>query len=97
VVDAQADCFLRQQDNDRWPTEISKNKAWDMAKDKKPRSNRKSKPRQIGFCMLDLLIDKPNLEKLLVAASLKVKKVRRYPGWVLERTYNLKDRPIEII
>ena len=35
--------------------------------------------------------------KLLVAASLEIKKVRRYPGMILSRTYNLKNRPIVIL
>jgi len=33
----------------------------------------------------------------LTAASMKVKRVKRYPGWILQTTYNLKNRPLQFI
>jgi hypothetical protein len=36
-------------------------------------------------------IDPRTLDILLTAASLTVKRVKRYPGWILQQTYNLKS------
>jgi hypothetical protein len=72
-------------------------KAHELAMKKHQRGRAKSKAMTLGFTMLDGLIDNPNLSRLLLAASLKIKKVRRYPGYVLERVYNLKGRKLEII
>jgi hypothetical protein len=62
-------------------------------------SIKKIKPMKQGFTILDSLVGScpKALETVLLAASLKLKRVRRYPGYVLIRTYNLKNRPIEII
>jgi hypothetical protein len=63
----------------------------------------KREPSRLGFPLLEALAFHENpktvdaIATLLVAASLKVKRVKRHPGWVLQRTYNLKNRPIEII
>lgn len=97
IADQAKGNFLRHQSGNRWPTEGTMIKAYELMKDRKTRSRSKSKPMEQGFTVLDHLIDKPYLAKLLVAASLKIKRVRRYPGYVLQRTYNLKNRPIEII
>jgi hypothetical protein len=42
-------------------------------------------------------IDPVTLDKLLTAASLKVKRVKRYPNWVLQTVYNLGRRPLQFI
>jgi hypothetical protein len=82
-------------------------KSWEMLKSKQSwpkrgdsiKKNRRGiRPMESGFTMLDALIDKGKaVHTLLTAASLKLKKVRRHPGYVLIRTYNLKNRPITII
>jgi len=97
IADQAESNFLRHQAASRWPTDWSLDKMAEMAMDKKPRSRQKSKPMTLGFSVLDHLIDKPGLDKLLTAASLKIKRIRRYPGYVLMKTYNLKNRPIQII
>jgi hypothetical protein len=99
VADFPGLLFIRHQAEHRWPTQVSEDKYAEMNKDRKRHTSRgKIKPSKGGFTLLDAVIDKGRaLETLLLAASLKLKKVRRYPGYVLIRTYNLKDRPIEII
>jgi hypothetical protein len=100
VADAVADIFLRHQASNRWPTQDIMQKSWEMLKDRKTRRPGKKaiKPMDTGFTLLDALIDKgKTLETLLTAASLKIKRVKRHPGYVLIRTYNLKNRPITII
>jgi hypothetical protein len=97
VADHQALHFIRHQAANRWPDEPTMIKAQELAVKKHQRGRAKTKPMDQGFTLLDMLIDNSNLPKLLLAASLKLKKVRRYPGYVLERTYNLKSRPIQII
>jgi hypothetical protein len=89
--------LIRHQSDHRWPDKETLEKAGELAMKKQPRSRAKSKPMQLGFSLLDLCIDKASTHKLLLAASLKIKKVKRYPGYVLERVYNLKGRVIELI
>ena len=95
--------FIRHQDEHRWPTAMTEDKYAEMNKDRKfrkprPGPEKKIKPATMGFTLLDAVIDKGKaLQTLLTAASLQLQKVRRYPGYVLIRTYNLKNRPIEII
>jgi len=90
--------FIRYQDLYRHPDAEQLVKAWELKNEKRPRRPKKPiKPMQTGFTMLDALIDSPALETVLLAASLKIKRVRRYPGYVLQRVYNLKNRPLEII
>lgn len=93
--------FLRRQNKNRWPTVESLEKAYEMIKVKGTQrrpSAGKIRPAKVGFTLLDMVIDKgKSLDILLTAASLKMKKVRRYPGYVLIPTYNLKNRVIEII
>jgi hypothetical protein len=94
--------FLKDQKRNRWPSEASLVKAHELAIDRK--ANRRGKPAtkrpaDVGFPLLDTLVGTcpKALETLLTAASLKLKRVRRYPGWILQRVYNLKDRPIQLI
>jgi hypothetical protein len=96
--------FLKEQKRHRWPSAWSEDKYADLNKDKKRGTSRgesikKIKPMKQGFTILDALVGScpKALETVLLAASLKLKRVRRYPGYVLIRTYNLKNRPIEII
>jgi hypothetical protein len=98
VADQAESSFLKRQALHRWPTEATMIKAYEMIKAKRPRSNPgKAKPARVGFTLLDMVIDRPATQKLLVAASLKLKRVRRFPGYILIKTYNLKSRPIQII
>jgi len=43
----------------------------------------------LGFPLI-VEVGKEILEKILLAVSLKVKKVQRHPGFILHRTYNLR-------
>jgi hypothetical protein len=101
IADAAGYLFLKEQKRHRWPTSQSEDKYAELNKDRKKRSKPKTgiKPMETGFTMLDSLIGScpKALETVLLAASLKLKRVRRYPGYVLIHTYNLKNRPIEII
>ena len=92
--------FLRHQKANRWPTEDSLDKAWQLIKVKRGRRQAGAiQPKQYGFTLYDACMESnpSTVKTLLLAASLKVKKIRRYPGWFLERVYNLKNRPIELI
>jgi hypothetical protein len=96
--------FIRHQKENRWPSNDTMIKAYELSIDRKGGTRRgasikKIKPMNSGFTMLDCLIGScpKALETVLLAASLKLKRVRRYPGYVLIRTYNLKNRAIEII
>ena len=103
VADFPGLLFLRHQKEHRWPTQQSEEKYANLNMDRNRHTSRgpstkKIKPAKMGFTLLDAVLDKgKNLDILLTAAALKLKKVRRYPGYVLIRTYNLKNRPIEII
>jgi hypothetical protein len=106
IADMAARSFMKRQDRDRWPSDETQDKAFEMLKNKRMGTHRGNsirkgqrgiRPAKVGFTFLDAVIDKGNLDKLLTAAYLKLKKVRRYPGFVLIRTYNLKNRPITII
>lgn len=96
--DVTGENFIRMQQFNRWPTQETEDKYFELNNAKKPRHRpaNRVKPPQLGFPLLEQA-DGPALQRLLVAASLSVKKVKRWPGWVLQRTYNLKNRPIEII
>jgi hypothetical protein len=91
--------FIRHQAENRWPDPKTEDKYAELNRAKRPRRKPgKIKPAGGGFTLLDMAIDKGRaLDTLLTAASLKLKKVRRYPGYVLIHTYNLKNRPIDII
>ena len=103
VMLAHVASFLKvQRKNSRHPSPDQIQTAWDLKNEKKPRGRKPGaiKPAQpVGFTVYDACMSSnpAAVKTLLLAASLKVKKVRRYPGWFLERVYNLKNRPIEII
>jgi hypothetical protein len=104
IADAAGYLFLKDQKRHRWPESATEDKYASLNKDKKRGTSRgasikKIKPMKQGFTLLDCLIGTcpKALDTVLLAASLKLKRVRRYPGYVLIRTYNLKNRPIEII
>ncbi|MBW2646919.1 MAG: hypothetical protein JRE23_12250 [Deltaproteobacteria bacterium] len=104
LADPAGYLFLKDQKRHRWPTAWSEDKYAELNKDKKRGTSRgssikKIKPMKQGFTILDALVGScpKALETVLLAASLKLKRVRRYPGYVLIKTYNLKSRPIEII
>jgi hypothetical protein len=103
LADSAGYLFLKEQKRNRWPSQYVMEKAFQLLKDRKGGTRRgasikKIKPQKQGFTLLDAVIDKGKaLETLLTAASLQLKRVRRYPGYVLIHTYNLKNRPIEII
>jgi hypothetical protein len=106
IADEAVMSFLRSQDLLRWPL---KDTADLYAKLNRQRhvagqaGGSKRVPSSLGFPLLETLAFHENpktvdaVATLLVAAALKVKRVKRHPGWVLQRTYNLKNRPIEII
>jgi hypothetical protein len=102
IADAAGYLFLKDQKRNRWPSQDTMEKAHELAIDKK--ANRrgkpgKARPADVGFPLLDTLVGTcpKALDTILTAASLKLKRVRRYPGWILQRVYNLKDRPIQLI
>jgi hypothetical protein len=104
LADTAGYVFLKDQKRNRWPSQDTMDSAHRLANDRKgsakrkPGNNKPIKPQQQGFTLLDMVIDKGKaLETLLTAASLQLKRVRRYPGYVLIHTYNLKNRTIEII
>lgn len=98
ITDHAADEQIRRCHLRRWPDKEQENKYFELNTDKKQRGKpaKRIKPPVLEFALLES-IDPKTLNKLLIASSLKVKKVRRYPGWILQTTYNLKSRPIQII
>jgi hypothetical protein len=90
---------IRNEANRRWPTVEQQNLYFELNTSKNP-VNRPSKgrikPPVNEFALLES-VDPVTLDKLLTAASLRVKRVKRYPGYIIQRTYNLKNRPIQII
>ena len=83
----------------RWPTSDQESMYFEMNTAKKQRNQpargRIQQP-VMPFALMES-IDPVVLDKLLTAASMTVKKVRRYPGWILQTVYNLKSRPIQFI
>ena len=83
----------------QWPTKEQEQLYFELnqAKDKPRGPGRKGiKQPDFPFAMLES-IPAAQLDKLLTAASFQLKRVKRFPGWILVRTYNLKNRPIEFI
>jgi hypothetical protein len=104
INDAPGYLFLKEQKRNRWPSGDTMDKAYRLSVERRPGGSRrkptdqKIKPRKTSFTLLDAAITYPKaLGTLLTAACLQLKRVRRYPGYVLIRTYNLKNRVIEII
>lgn len=97
--DVVGERFIREQANDRWPGSRQMDLYFELntSKEKRPSPTRRVKAPVFAFALMESVNDRKALDKLLIAASLKVKKVRRYPGWILQQTYNLKNRPIQII
>lgn len=99
---AHAD-FLKIQPRDRHPGQAERDKAFEMLKDRPTSGPVKKSPSPLPMPLLESLAfhTNPNTVKatarLLIAACLKVKNTRRHPGWVLQRTYNMKNRVVEIV
>jgi hypothetical protein len=91
--------FLRHQDEHRWPSEKTMDLAHELSTEKIKRGRPKAPLARLGFPLMEqaLATSTKAVQTLLVASSLKIKNVRRHPGWVLQRTYNLKNRPIVIV
>ena len=96
--------FLKHQKGNRHADVATMEKAWELIKVKQVRNRasvrNKIRPAlQTGTTLFDACMESnpAAVKTLLLAACLKVKRVKRYPGWYLERVYNLKNRVIEII
>jgi hypothetical protein len=92
--------FLKSQDLNAWPSKESGDLYASLNRDKPAKRPENKKPvGRFNFSLLELAIESSakELNKLLTAAALKLKPVRRPPGFILQRTYNLKKRPIEIV
>jgi hypothetical protein len=85
-------------DNNRWPTQESENLYFELNTTKQAinRPANRIRPPVLEMPLLES-VDPVTLDKLLTAASLKVKRVKRYPGWVLQTVYNLGRRPLQFI
>lgn len=61
---------------------------------KQPRGRRGGKGQKKPEFFFPLLESLPTdqIRKVLLCSSLELKAVKRYPGWILSRTYNLKNR-----
>jgi hypothetical protein len=105
INDGTGYLFLKEQKRNRWPSQDTMDKAYRLSVERRPGGSRRKptdqktiKPRKTAFTLLDAAITYPKaLGTLLTAACLQLKRVRRYPGYVLIHTYNLKNRVIEII
>ena len=97
--DLSTEQFIRHQAGSRWPSQVSEQLYFDLNNDrtkKDPRPANRIKPPKHELPLLES-IKADTLDKLLTAASLKVKRVKRYPGWILQSTYNLGRRPLQFI
>jgi len=99
IADPVKLAFLKGQDNGRWPSDETCDKYAKLNREKKVKGRPGKNLAPLGFPLMEAAMahGTASLEKLLIAASLKVKRVKRHPGWVLQRTYNLKNRIIEIV
>jgi hypothetical protein len=99
VCEATSD-FVRKQANRRWPEQWQVEKYAEMNASKHQNRGRATgkriTPREVSWPLIHELAP-ALLDKLLTAASLKVKRVKRDPGFVLIRQWNLKSRPLEFI
>ena len=98
-ADPVVDQFIRHQAANRWPSQATEAMYFELNNDKTkkdPRPAKRIKPPRFEFALMESI--KPEiLDKLLTAASMKIKRVKRYPGWILQQTYNLKNRPLQFI
>ena len=101
ILRVSEDEQVRYEHLRRWPTQYQEqvyadmNRARGRAGRRRPGAKR-IKPRQTTFPLLHE-IKADVLDKLLTASSLKLKQVRRDPGFVLIRQYHLKNRPLVFI
>ena len=93
-----ADEQVRRGHLRRWPDKDTEDLyfALNTAKKQRGAPAKRIKPPAMEFPLMESLSDETR-KKILLASSLEVKKVKRHPGWVLSRVYNLKNRPIEFI
>jgi len=90
---------VRNEAARRWPSNDQEQKYFElnMLKKQRGRANPKRiKPREVTFPLLHE-VNPAMLKKILLAASIKLKSVKRDPGFVLIRQYNLGNRPLEFI
>lgn len=96
-TDQAVSSYVKRQHLSRWPDQETEDRYNTLNREKKVRRPDKPiKPAPSGFKLFDML-DGEDLDRLMLAASLKVKRVRRAPGWVIVKVYNLKDRPLVLI
>lgn len=91
--------FVRTQHLSRWPDEYQEDMYFKMNNNKKKESNPaqgRIKPPVREFALMESLSLKV-IDKLLTAACFQIKRVKRFPGWILIRTYNMKKRVIQFI
>lgn len=90
---------LQVVEANRWPDDEQLVKYHELNQDKKKTGGRR-KPRKnlppVEFPLMDE-INPVIRNRMLIAASLKVKEVKRLPGFILQRTYNHKKRPITFV
>jgi hypothetical protein len=87
---------VRKETARRWPDQATEQKYFELNIDKKQRNRPATRKKQLDLFFPLLESVRPDvLARILLCSSLEVKKVRRYPGWILSRTYNLKNRPID--
>ena len=88
---------VRNEANRRWPTKETEQKYFELNIKKAQAANRPAKrikPPVLGFALLESL-SYATLDRILTCSSLKLKRVKRYPGWILQSVYSLKNRPID--
>ena len=83
---------------DRWPTSNQEDVYHQLnsGRNSKSRPGSRIMPRVMEFPLIES-VKFEVIDKLLTAASLRLQRVKRYPGWYIQTVYNLKDRPIQII
>lgn len=79
------------------------NKQWSLSTVRVPPNRQQQKkitPPNYGFPLMEQAVSEPHrwetIKALLIRSSLKIKPVRRWPGWILQRTYDLKNRPLDL-
>lgn len=109
VIDDQAGFdFIQAQSRDRWADDRTKDRAASFNEDDRKKSFKQraieinrplpKRPEPKGFPLMEQLAftSMPALDKLLMAACMKVVRVKRYPGWMAKVTHNMKRQPLNV-
>lgn len=101
-TDMAGQSFVRHEHEYRWPTEDQMNRCVRDFKEithGKPRDG--IKPSRMSFKLFDLAIGtetkNKSMAKLLLCAAMKVKRIKRHPGYRIMKTHSLGNRVLSMV